>query len=74
MIVPLLILALATALVPLDTLGVAPPAHVAVNVSFVPYTPLTVPLFATAVVPFFTVVDPATFALVNAYVLDAALY
>jgi hypothetical protein len=74
-IVPLFMLAVATLVVPLTTLGVALLEHVAVNVLSVPYTPFTIVdvLFTTVAVPSFTVVVLSPFAVVNAYVaLDAA--
>lgn len=75
-IVPLLILAVATDVVALDTVGVAPLEQVAVNVLFVPYVPLTVVLveFATVLLPSFTVVVLSPFAVVAAYCTLLALY
>ena len=68
--------ALATAGVPLDTVGVAPLLHIAVIVLFVPYVPLTiVPLpLATVVPPSLTVVVLLTFAPVKLYVTSFASY
>ena len=75
-IVPLLIVALATAGVPLDTVGVAPLEHVAVKLLLEPYVPFTVVdvEFTTVVDPSFTVVVLAAFAVVNAYVLLHSAY
>ena len=75
-IVPLFMLAVATAGVPLLTVGVALLEHVAVNVLFVPYVPFTivdVP-FVTVVLPSFTVVLPFTLLPLNVYVAVAALH
>ena len=74
-IVPLFIAAVATLVLPLDTLGVASLEHVAVNVLVVPYVPFTIVdvLFVTVLLPSFTVVVLLPFIVVNAYVaFDAA--
>ena len=75
-IVPLVIDAVATPVVPLATVGVAPLLHVAVNVLFVPYVPLTIVdvLFATALLPSFTVVVLLPLTVVTAYSTLFALY
>ena len=75
-IVPLLMLALATAGVPLLTLGVAPLEQVAVNVLFVPYVPFTIvdELFVIVVLPSFTVVLLLAFAVVTVDVALPALH
>jgi hypothetical protein len=73
-IVPLLIDAVATDVVPLATVGVAPLEQVAVKLLFVPYVPFTIVLveFVTVVPPSFTVVVLLPFAVVTVCVaLDA---
>ena len=67
-------LALATLVVPLLLIvGVAPPAHVAVNVLFVPYVVL-LPLFVTSVEPSLICVHPFTLVPLNVYVAVASLH
>jgi hypothetical protein len=68
-------LAVATAGVALDTVGVALLEQVAVNVLFVPYVPLTVVLveFVTVVLPSFTVVVLLPFAVVTVCIALLAL-
>jgi hypothetical protein len=75
-IVPLLMLAVATPVVALDTVGVAPLEQVAVNVLFVPYVPFTIVLveFVTVVVPSVTVVVLLPLAVVAVYCTLLALY
>jgi hypothetical protein len=75
-IVPLLMLAVATAGVALLTVGVAPLEQVAVNVLFVPYVPLTVVLveFVTVVLPSITVVVLSPLTVVAVYCTLFALY
>ena len=69
-IVPLLIDAVATVVVALATVGVAPLEQVAVNVLFVPYVPFTIVLvaFVTVLLPSLTVVVLLPFAVVILYV------
>ena len=75
-IVPSVIDAVATPVVPLDTSAVAPLLHVAVNVLFVPYVPFTIVLvpLVTVVLPSFTVVVLLPLTVVTAYSTLFALY